>query len=181
MFYLFVTAKVLAIIITLYNKCTHPVWPGIQPGAGKPILARGGFKLQPNKAYSLHLPALWSGRLWGRQGCTFDASSRGLCATSDCGGSLFYNGLGGTPPAILAEITLGNEQDFYDVSLVVGYNLAISITLIKGSGKCSYIGCVSDLNMMCPVVASSSIPWPKPHGWRSMANPPWPRSDLLSL
>ncbi|KAK7839811.1 thaumatin-like protein [Quercus suber] len=37
-------------------------WSGIQPGAGKPILARGGFKLQPGKAYSLHLTALWSGR-----------------------------------------------------------------------------------------------------------------------
>ncbi|KAL4633064.1 thaumatin-like protein [Castanea sativa] len=146
-----IPAEVSATTITLYNKCTHPVWPGIQPGAGKPILARGGFKLQPNKAYSLHLPALWSGRLWGRHGCTFDASGRGLCATGDCGGSLFCNGLGGTPPATLAEITLGNEKDFYDVSLVDGYNLAISITPIKGSGKCSYAGCVSDLNMMCPV------------------------------
>ncbi|KAK7836907.1 thaumatin-like protein, partial [Quercus suber] len=62
------------------------------------------------------------------------------CATGHCGGSLLCNGLGGTPPATLAEITLGNEQDFYDVSLVDGYNLAISITTIKG-----------DLNMMCPV------------------------------
>uniref|UniRef100_A0A7N2LSI2 Thaumatin-like protein n=1 Tax=Quercus lobata TaxID=97700 RepID=A0A7N2LSI2_QUELO len=113
-------------------KCTQPVWPGIQPGAGKPILARGGFKLQPSKAYSLHLTALWSGR--------------GLCATGHCGGSLFCNGLGGTPPATLAEKTLGNEQDFNAVSLVDGYNLAISITTIKGSGKCSYAGCVSDLH-----------------------------------
>ncbi|KAL0464156.1 UNVERIFIED_CONTAM: Thaumatin-like protein [Sesamum latifolium] len=41
--------------------------------------------------------------------------------------------------------------DFYDVSLVDGYNLAISITPFRGKGKCSYAGCVSDLNMMCPV------------------------------
>ena len=161
---MFVIAEVSATTITLYNKCTHLVWPGIQPGAGKPILACGGFKLQPNKAYSLHLPALWSGRLWGRHGCTFDASNCGLCATGDCGGSLFCNALGGTLLATPAEITFGNEQDFYDVSLVDAYNLAISITPIKGSGKCRYAGCVSDLNMMCPVMASSSIPWPKPHG-----------------
>ena len=32
-----------------------------------------------------------------------------------------------------------------------GYNLPISITPFKGSGKCSYAGCVSDLNTMCPV------------------------------
>ncbi|KAH6763431.1 Pathogenesis-related thaumatin superfamily protein [Perilla frutescens var. hirtella] len=137
--------------MTMYNKCSHPVWPGIQPGSGKPILAKGGFKLLPNKSYTLQLPPGWSGRVWGRHGCSFDASGRGRCATGDCGGALFCNGLGGTPPATLAEITLGNDQDFYDVSLVDGYNLAISITPFRGSGKCSYAGCVSDLNMMCPV------------------------------
>nr|XP_023913336.1 uncharacterized protein LOC112024919 [Quercus suber] len=55
------------------------------------------------------------------------------CTTGDCGGSLLCNGLGGTLPATLAEIALGNKQDFYDVSLIDGYNLAISITPIKGS------------------------------------------------
>lgn len=144
-------SEVSSTTITLHNKCTHPVWPGVQPSAGRPLLARGGFKLPPNKAYTLNLPPLWSGRFWGRHGCSFDASGRGRCATGDCGGSLFCNGIGGTPPATLAEITLGNDQDFYDVSLVDGYNLAISITPFKGSGKCSYAGCVRDLNMMCPV------------------------------
>ncbi|KAK7320185.1 hypothetical protein RJT34_04921 [Clitoria ternatea] len=149
--FLFTVEKVSGASVILYNKCPYPVWPGIQPGSGKPVLARGGFKLPPNKSYSLQLPALWSGRFWGRHGCAFDASGRGRCATGDCGGSLFCNGAGGTPPATLAEFTLGNEQDFYDVSLVDGYNLPIAITPMKGSGKCSYAGCVSDLNTMCPV------------------------------
>ncbi|KAG5223607.1 thaumatin protein [Salix suchowensis] len=131
-------SEVSATTITFHNKCSHPVWPGVQPSAGKP-------------AYTLNLPPLWSGRFWGRHGCSFDASGRGRCATGDCGGSLYCNGIGGTPPATLAEITLGNDQDFYDVSLVDGYNLAISITPSKGSGKCSYAGCVRDLNLMCPV------------------------------
>ncbi|VVA19518.1 PREDICTED: thaumatin [Prunus dulcis] len=78
-----------ATTITMHNKCSHPVWPGIQPSAGQPILARGGFTLPPNKAYTLHLPPLWSGRLWGRHGCAFDSSGRGRCATGDCGGNLF--------------------------------------------------------------------------------------------
>jgi hypothetical protein len=42
-------------------------------------------------------------------------------------------------------------MDFYDVSLVDGYNLAMSIMPVKGTGKCTYAGCVSDLNRMCPV------------------------------
>ncbi|KAJ1380652.1 Thaumatin, conserved site [Sesbania bispinosa] len=143
--------KVYATTITLYNKCPHPVWPGIQPSAGKPILARGGFNLPPNKAYTLQLPPLWSGRFWARHDCVFDAAGRGHCATGDCGGALFCNGIGGTPPATLAEFTLGNDQDFYDVSLVDGYNLPLAITPFKGTGKCSYAGCVRDLNAMCPV------------------------------
>ena len=147
----FISVEVSGTTITLVNKCGHPVWPGIQPGAGKPVLARGGFELLPNKLFSLRLPAGWSGRIWGRHGCSFDAGGRGQCATGDCGGALNCNGAGGTPPATLAEITLGAEQDFYDVSLVDGYNLAMAITPVKGSGKCSSAGCVSDLNMMCPV------------------------------
>ncbi|KAL8171864.1 hypothetical protein V2J09_023668 [Rumex salicifolius] len=140
-----------AATMSLINKCSFPVWPGIQPSAGHPILARGGFKLAPRKTHELQLPAGWSGRLWGRHGCSFDRSGRGKCATGDCGGSLYCNGLGGEPPATLAEITLGQEQDFYDVSLVDGYNLAISMTPFKGAGgKCAPAGCVSDLNHMCP-------------------------------
>ncbi|XP_022775019.1 thaumatin-like protein [Durio zibethinus] len=145
-----ISVEVSATTITLY-KCPHPVRPGIQPSAGKPLLARGGFKLPPNKAYSMSLLPLWSGRFWGRHGCSFDASGRGRCATGDCGGSLFRNGLGSTPPATLAEITIGKELDFYNISLVDGYNIAMSITPFKGSGKCSNAGCVNDLNLMCPV------------------------------
>ncbi|MQM16152.1 hypothetical protein Taro_049108 [Colocasia esculenta] len=138
--------------LAFYNKCSHPVWPGIQPSAGKPILARGGFRLLPNQAYSLSLPVGWSGRVWGRQDCAFDAAGRGRCATGDCGAGLYCAGAGGAPPATLAEITLGPQQDFYDVSLVDGYNLGMSITPFRTArgGRCASAGCVSDLNTMCP-------------------------------
>ncbi|XP_051113150.1 thaumatin-like protein [Andrographis paniculata] len=137
--------------MTVYNHCRYPVWPGIQPTAGKPVLAGGGFNLLPNKWYTLELPPGWSGRIWGRRGCTFDAAGRGRCATGDCGGALLCNGLGGTPPATLAEITLGGDRDFYDVSLVDGFNLGIAIVPIWGSGgKCGVAGCMRDLNRICP-------------------------------
>ncbi|KAK4750994.1 hypothetical protein SAY87_004476 [Trapa incisa] len=86
--------EVSATTLMLFNKCPYTVWPGIQPGAGNPVLAHGGFALPSHKAYTLQLPALWSGRFWGRHDCTFDASGRGHCATGDCGGSLYCNGVG---------------------------------------------------------------------------------------
>uniref|UniRef100_K3Y1N1 Thaumatin-like protein n=1 Tax=Setaria italica TaxID=4555 RepID=K3Y1N1_SETIT len=142
-----------AATLALYNRCGETVWPGIQPSAGKELLARGGMQLAPGHATSIRLPAGWSGRVWGRQECKFDAAGRGRCATGDCGGTLYCNGAGGAPPATLAEITLGSgsgapaAQDFYDVSLVDGYNIPIAMTPVHGSGaNCVPAGCVSDLN-----------------------------------
>ncbi|KAL6873727.1 hypothetical protein ACP4OV_013809 [Aristida adscensionis] len=143
-----------AATLALYNKCAETVWPGIQPSAGKQLLARGGLQLAPGHAASVRLPAGWSGRVWGRQGCAFDAAGRGRCATGDCGGVLYCNGAGGAPPATLAEVTLAASpaaQDFYDVSLVDGYNIPIAMTPFHGSGaNCVAAGCVSDLNRVCP-------------------------------
>lgn len=42
-------------------------------------------------------------------------------------------------------------MDFYDVSLVDGYNLAMLVAPRGGGGpNCSFTGCVSDLNGACP-------------------------------
>ncbi|CAJ1952060.1 unnamed protein product [Sphenostylis stenocarpa] len=139
-----------ATTLTISNKCSHPVWPGIQPNAGNSVVARGGFLLPPNKTHTLQVPPLWGGRVWARLGCSFDAAGKGECITGDCGGVLFCDGLGGTSPATLAEITIGADQTFYDVSLVDGYNLPISITPIKGTGKCGLAGCMRDVNKICP-------------------------------
>jgi Thaumatin family len=123
--FLLLSCNARAATLALFNKCGETVWPGIQPGAGHPILARGGLELRPGQATSLRLPPGWSGRVWGRQGCQFNpTTSTGKCATGDCGGQLYCNGIGGAPPATLAEITLSQSataQDFYDVSLVDGY------------------------------------------------------------
>ncbi|MGZ3420149.1 MAG: thaumatin family protein, partial [Polyangiales bacterium] len=110
--------------------------------------------------HAIALPDHWGGRFWGRTGCVFDASGKGTCATADCGGKLECNGSGGKPPASLAEFLLSGAggKDFYDVSLVDGYNLPIGIspvagTFTKGSGDlydCGDPSCTSDLNATCP-------------------------------
>ncbi|KAE8657302.1 hypothetical protein F3Y22_tig00116996pilonHSYRG00415 [Hibiscus syriacus] len=66
----------------------------------------------------------------------------------DCGETLKYGAAGKTPTS-LAEFTLA-ALDFYDVSLVNGFNVPISVTPLKGKGNCSTVGCNSDLRRNCP-------------------------------
>ncbi|KAI3988996.1 hypothetical protein MKX01_033032 [Papaver californicum] len=138
---------------TFINNCDDTVWPGILSNSGSPKLGTTGFQLPKSNSVSFQAPGGWSGRFWGRTGCTFDSSGKGSCSTADCGsGQIECNGAGATPPATLAEFTLGlGSQDFYDVSLVDGYNLPM---IVEGTGQsgstCVATGCVTDLNRQCP-------------------------------
>lgn len=136
---------------TFVNKCEYTVWPGILANAGSPSLDSTGFELPKDSSRLFQAPTGWSGRFWGRTGCNFGSES-GSCSTADCGsGQAECNGAGAAPPATLAEFTLGSGgQDFYDVSLVDGYNLPMIIEGNGGSGSCATTGCVSDLNQQCP-------------------------------
>ncbi|KAF6149669.1 hypothetical protein GIB67_017402 [Kingdonia uniflora] len=143
-----------ATVFTLLNRCSYTIWPGSLSGDGAPALAGGGFVLPPGLSVPITAPLGWSGRFWARTGCNFDDNGNGLCSTGDCGGVVECPG-GGAPPVSLAEFTLGirgsgSEQDFYDVSLVDGYNIGIGIKPSGGTGNCQYAGCVNDLNTSCP-------------------------------
>lgn len=137
---------------TFVNRCEYTVWPGILANAGSPRLDSTGFELPKETSRSFQAPTGWSGRFWARTGCNFDDSGSGSCLTGDCGsGQVECNGLGAAPPATLAEFTLGTGgQDFYDVSLVDGYNLPMVVEGSGGSGMCASTGCSTDLNRQCP-------------------------------
>nr|XP_017251293.1 PREDICTED: thaumatin-like protein 1b isoform X1 [Daucus carota subsp. sativus] len=140
---------------TLVNQCSYPVWPGLLSGAGTPPLSTTGFLLSPGASNSLFVPLSWSGRIWGRTLCTLDSASQFTCATADCGsGTVECAGTGAIPPATLAEFTLNGADglDFYDVSLVDGYNLPMTVVPSGGTaGNCSATGCSAELNSPCPM------------------------------
>ncbi|KAL8211175.1 hypothetical protein R6Q57_005612 [Mikania cordata] len=140
---------------TLTNQCNYPVWAGLLSGAGTPPLPTTGFPLQPTQSNPITIPQNWSGRIWGRTLCSTDSTGRFTCVTGDCGsGTVECNGAGATPPATLTEFTLNgaNGMDFYDVSLVDGYNLPIMVVPEgdRSGGNCNVTGCVVDLNQNCP-------------------------------
>ncbi|KAF8023564.1 hypothetical protein BT93_F0927 [Corymbia citriodora subsp. variegata] len=127
---------------TFVNKCDYTVWPGILSNAGEQPLSSTGFALDSG------------GRFWGRTHCSQDSSGKFSCLTGDCGsGQLECSGSGAAPPATLAEFTLDGTggMDFFDVSLVNGYNLPMLVAPQGGSGQnCTSTGCVVDMNGACP-------------------------------
>lgn len=143
-----------AATFTIINQCSYTVWPGILSNAGTQQLPTTGFILQPGQSNAFYVPTSWSGRLWGRALCAQDSTGKFSCVTGDCGASTVEcAGAGAQPPATLAEFTLNGAGglDFYDVSLVDGYNLPMTVVPHGGTGgNCTTTGCVPDLNRACP-------------------------------
>ncbi|XP_023016998.2 uncharacterized protein [Leptinotarsa decemlineata] len=145
---------VCAVEFQITNREIGPIWVGIQGNSGKPALANGGFILEAGATTSIHAPADWAGRFWARTWCDYNSKH---CLTGDCGNRLECGGNGGAPPATLAEITLKGWQglDYYDISLVDGYNLAASMEPVGGRGdggqySCKKTACARHLNEECP-------------------------------
>ncbi|KAK8614140.1 hypothetical protein V6N13_122514 [Hibiscus sabdariffa] len=103
-------------------------------------------------------PWSWNGQIWARKGCKFDSNWQPACETGDCDGRLQCNGLIGKPPATLVQVVLQGDKskpNFYDVSLVDGYNLPVSVATRPFSPKCTIRGCSKNLNNLCPQEPSS--------------------------
>uniref|UniRef100_A0A914E019 Thaumatin-like protein n=1 Tax=Acrobeloides nanus TaxID=290746 RepID=A0A914E019_9BILA len=153
-FALFCVGSFAGPAIHVYNKCPFEIWPGIQ---GNPLVANGGFHLAPGEARIIQVPDGWkAARIWARRNC--DANMN--CESGFCGNKVECGGAGGVPPVSLVEFTLNGagNQDFYDVSLVDGYNLPIFVepipgtfTKIGGDYNCKRAGgCFGDLLETAP-------------------------------
>ncbi|KAF9613317.1 hypothetical protein IFM89_006827 [Coptis chinensis] len=140
---------------TFQNNCPYTVWPGILTNPNVPTFPSTGFELQTGASQPFDVQG-WAGRFWARTGCT--NNGRLTCATADCAsGQAACNGAGAVPPASLVEMTLNGgdnrNTDFYDISLVDGFNLPLSVTPQGGSG-CQSASCGADVNSVCPAELS---------------------------
>ncbi|KAF8763021.1 hypothetical protein HU200_008870 [Digitaria exilis] len=127
------TAGGNAATFTMKNNCGYPVWPAATP-------VGGGRQLSPGQTWTLEIPpGTSSGRIWGRTGCTFNGD-RGHCNSGDCAGALSCK-LSGQPPLTLAEFTIGGtgggggagaNNDYYDISVIDGYNLPMDFSCSNG-------------------------------------------------
>ncbi|KAM7265391.1 hypothetical protein ACFE04_003074 [Oxalis oulophora] len=130
---------------TLVNKCNETVWPAIITAGDN--LTGEGFELKQGESSHYEAPSGWSGRIWARTGCNF-TNGTGSCQTGGCGTDLNCT-IPSDPPYTIAQFTIG-DTDFYDVSLVDGFNLPIYVAPLNGKGNCSRVGCDGDLRQNCP-------------------------------
>lgn len=131
--------------ISVQNSCGSVITVGVLTnGVGSPGPEQS-FDLTPGASNSFTKTDSWGGRLWARYGCS-GSSGKDL---THCGTP------GATNPATLAEFFFKGfgGKDFYDISLVDGYNLAMSISpqggtaangYSCGSPKCSIASCPSE-------------------------------------
>jgi hypothetical protein len=131
--------------ITFVNKCKQDIWWGVitnDKGAdcGNGFFAHPGnggdyLKAGASQTITVNLEQVcagkykWSGNIYPRTGCKFDANGVGQCETGGCGDQLHCKqGVGGVPPKSLTEFTFwSNYHDTYDVSNVDGSNVPIQI------------------------------------------------------
>ncbi|KAG0465196.1 hypothetical protein HPP92_019360 [Vanilla planifolia] len=142
-----------AVQLILINSCNSSIWPATLGGTGNTSPLDGGFHLGAGEEVAFDVPTGWSGRIWARQGCCFDELGKGSCETGDCDGRLRCRGAGGVPPATLVEMTFGTARSplhYYDVSLVDGFNLPVSMVPVGGGGGCGVAACEVNLNVCCP-------------------------------
>ncbi|KAF7828303.1 protein P21-like [Senna tora] len=105
------------------NKCSYTVWAAAVPRVG-------GKQLNSGETWSFDIAAGTTQiRIWARTKCSFDGSGRGKCETGGCGDVLQCQAFG-SPPNTLAEIALNqfNNLDFYDISLVDGFNVPMEFS-----------------------------------------------------
>lgn len=132
--------------IDITNQCSYTVWPAAAP-------IGGGLKLAPEETWTLNMPAGTVGqRIWPRTGCSFDRKGNGSCQTGDCDGLIACKA-NGQPPSTLAEFSQIQTKDFFDISLVDGFNVPMAFLPMptKGVTGCSKgPRCAANIRSRCP-------------------------------
>ncbi len=115
---------------------------------GADLVDNGGFRLDadntPGSTHTSTLTRTWQGSFWGRTGCVDDGKGSLTCDVGDC--KVYQDGkgklqCGGQGPYGPYKLTKGefnlNEHntnlDYYDVSLVDGFNIPMRIELKQGT------------------------------------------------
>ncbi|KAI8143157.1 thaumatin [Fennellomyces sp. T-0311] len=109
--------------INVVNNCEDTISVGVLTNGKSSSGPEQSFDLSPGSSQSISKSDKWGGRVWGRHDCK-GKNSKG-CGTPGTGN-----------PASLAEFFFkgSGDHDYYDISLVDGYNLPMTITPDESGG-----------------------------------------------
>lgn len=118
--------------IHISNNCKDTVTVGVLTNGKSASSPEQSFDLTPGSSQTISKSEKWGGRVWGRHDCSGNGNK-------GCGVP------GANNPASLAEFFFKGMagKDFYDISLVDGYNLPMSINPEKGSSSNGKYSCGS--------------------------------------
>jgi hypothetical protein len=138
--------------VNFVNQCSSTVWVGSVGNAGFSGLNGGGWEMGAKGSgtdkTTLQVDVGWSGRLWPRTGCTFNAQNlcdgytpcctSGSCLTSDNKTFGLACAYSGKAPVGIAEFTFDaagglGPYDTYDVSFVDGWGESVAIDAVAGT------------------------------------------------
>ncbi|XVF76344.1 hypothetical protein PTKIN_Ptkin13bG0259000 [Pterospermum kingtungense] len=134
------------------NRCSFTVWLSASPsiGDGDPERAPGTLEI-------FSMPDPWTGSIWLRTKCSYDASLTNFtCETGDCGSGLVQcESPPPKPPVTLLNFGINQNVVTYEVNLNHGFNVPVRIqpvggSLVGGSGACPVVDCIKDLKDVCP-------------------------------
>ncbi|CAE6047441.1 unnamed protein product [Arabidopsis arenosa] len=141
---------------TIENKCEYTIWPASYTYQGS--LETNAFRLDKGQTRTVQATSSWIGQFWGRTLCTTNSSGGFSCITGDCNSGVLECSDRVVNTTILATLvtlaefnlaaTPEDGVDYYDVSVINGYNLPLLVT--PENEKCESIGCIVDLNRTCP-------------------------------
>ncbi|XP_043702728.1 pathogenesis-related protein R major form-like [Telopea speciosissima] len=110
------------------------------------------MQLKPDETWVINMAVNGTsntGRIWGRTNCSFNASGDGSCETGDSNNKLDCKDYG-VSPVTITEFGLNQYNlDFYDISLVLGFNIPMEIS--PNNGNCRQVNCTADITGECPV------------------------------
>jgi hypothetical protein len=128
---------------TVVNQCAQTIWAAALPATTFP---GGDVEMPPGYAFEVGVDDRWSGRIWGKVDCS-TTGGKLTCASDSL-------------PASLAELTLTMDPtglDFYDVSLVDGFDLPMALIAVGFTAdpahpySCGAPTCSMDLRPECPM------------------------------
>lgn len=106
--------------IIISNKCQDTLHVGVLTNGQSSSAGDGQFDVTAGSNKVITKSDHWGGRVWGRKQCSGTSGQADSCSTPP----------GASNPASLAEFFFkgAGGKDYYDISLVDGYNLPVSIT-----------------------------------------------------